>query len=144
MNLHSAIKSIWNRLTTPNAHRSGSAWARAWLAGRDDTLGATTLSVPFTQSTWIYACVTALAENVSNIPFRIITGPEDNERVIQSHPALELFNRPHPNMDRFQFWELLVTWLCLRGEAFILPTFSPTHNLNLNPNLGGASSASPL
>lgn len=135
------FKSIWNRLATPIAQRSASAWARAWLAGREDTLGSVTLHTPFAQSTWLYACITTLAENVSSIPFRIMTGPEDNERVLHNHPVLDLFNNPHPNLDRFQFWELIVTWLCLRGEAFILPSLAsfssvrtPTALLLLNPD----------
>jgi len=34
--------------------------------------------------------------------------------------VVDLFNRPHPTLNRFRFWESLVTWYCLRGEAFIL------------------------
>jgi HK97 family phage portal protein len=136
------LSALWNKLLPPTERKSGSAWARAWLAGREDTLPAACLMKDaFTQSTWIYSCITALAENVSAIPFRILTGPEDNEKVLQNHPALDLFNHPHPHLDRFQFWELVVTWLCLRGEAFILPSLSsfssvrtPSTLLVLNPD----------
>ena len=35
-----------------------------------------------------------------------------------------MFDHPHPQLDRFQFWELIIIWLCLRGEAFIYPVES--------------------
>jgi HK97 family phage portal protein len=104
------IRQRWQTFT-----RSGS-WAQAWLRAEEDTAsGAVALTSAFQQSTWVYACVTTLAENVSAIPFRISgegTGAD---------AAAKLFEHPHRHMDRFAFWELIVAWLCLRGEAFILP-----------------------
>src|SRR6266446_5792850 len=43
------------------------------------------------------------------------------ENIIESGPAVELFEHPHPTMDRGLFWEMVVTWRALRGEFFILP-----------------------
>jgi phage portal protein BeeE len=67
------------------------------------------------QSTWVYACVTTLAENVSAVGFKVVG--EGNG----ADSAARLFEQPHRQMDRFAFWELVIAWLCLRGEAFILP-----------------------
>ena len=113
--------------------------AHPFLTG-DDAPAPATLTSAFQQSAWVYACVTTLAENVSAIPFRILEQrgrvwePTDNANV------LRLFRQPHPHMDRFAFWELLVSWLCLRGEAFILPVRDSRASavrqlLILNPDL---------
>lgn len=96
-----------------------SAGARAWLAGRDVDSTGTTLANAYQQSTWVYAAVSLLAESVANVPFRFLSGTDSDENTVETGPLVELFNRPHPRLNKFQFWELLVTWLGLRGEYFI-------------------------
>lgn len=101
------VRQAWQTVTR------GSSWAQAWRRAEEDTLGGpVVLTSAFQQSTPVYACVTTLAENVSAIPFRIVG---------ENKAATKLFDHPHPQMDRFAFWELVVGWLCLRGEAFIVP-----------------------
>ena len=121
----SSLKSFASLFTSrshaPALQRSFSS---AFLRG-DDTAdaNAATLTSAFHQSTWIYACVTTLAENVSSIPFTISSSSSSSSSSSIS-AAEQLFAHPHPNLDRFQFWDLIVTWLCLRGEAFIYPVSS--------------------
>jgi HK97 family phage portal protein len=43
------------------------------------------------------------------------------ENIIESGPVVDLFDHPHPSMDRSLFFELLMSWRSLRGEFFILP-----------------------
>src|SRR5436190_1710135 len=113
MNIKNWIRNLrqgWGGLTR------SSSWAQAWLRAEEDTLGGpVALTSAFQQSTWVYACVTTLAENISAIPFRIIGEASGADA------AARLFEQPHRQMDRFAFWELVVAWLCLRGETFILP-----------------------
>ena len=107
------------------AVRSGGtteSLTQGWLRGDDDGASAqgAMLISPFQQSSWVYSAITALATNVSQIPFHVCRGGRrDGEHVI-SGPAADLFKRPHEQLDRFQFWELLVSWLHLRGEAFVV------------------------
>ncbi|HKQ38271.1 MAG TPA: phage portal protein [Verrucomicrobiae bacterium] len=112
-----------------------TSFAQAWLRGQEDSATTPpTLTSAFQQSTWVYACITTLAENISAIPFRIIGDKSGADA------AAKLFEQPHRHMDRFAFWELIVTWLCLRGEAFIHPhlegrvTRVPNSLLILNPD----------
>ena len=96
-----------------------SSFANAWLRGEEETAnGPVVLTSAFQQSTWVYACITTLAENVSAIPFRVVGEGSGADA------AAKLFAQPHRRMDRFAFWELVVQWLCLRGEVFILPVKS--------------------
>src|SRR5439155_26251639 len=42
------------------------------------------------------------------------------KRSSKNGPIIDLFNRPHQYLNRFRFWEFIVTWYCLRGEIFLV------------------------
>lgn len=106
-----------------------------WLAGNESDSGSSaTISNAYQQSVWVYACVSAIAEQVAQIPFRfskVQAAPMKERRqwkrrsagedIIEAGPLVDLFNQPHPQLNRFQFWELVVSWLQLRGELFAVP-----------------------
>src|SRR5205814_9545188 len=106
----------------PSARKSAESPIQAWLRGEEGTFGSASplLASPFQQSVWVYTAVCALAQTISAIPFRISQGDRSGENLITSCPAVDLFNRPHPLLIRFRFWEFIVTWYCLRGEAFVV------------------------
>src|SRR5712671_5097578 len=116
--------------------RSGVATTpvQAWLQGRDSfsASGTGVLVSPFQQSVWVYTVVSALAQVVSSIPFRISRGDRSGENLIRKGPVVDLFNTPHPYLNRFRFWEFIVTWYCLRGEAFIVALDQSGHVLPIN------------
>ena len=111
----------------------------------DDAGRGAVMYTPYAQSAWVYCAVSILAQSVAQIPFRIsrvsggkakrvrsLRGSADpvhrqvcrralGEDILESGDVVSLFNRPHPTMDRQLFWEMVVTWNCLRGEYFILP-----------------------
>lgn len=121
--------------------------AQDFLKGTDidDAGRGATLYTPYAQSAWVFCAVSILAQSVAQIPFRIsringsqakkvraLRGSADprhrqlcrralNEDILDSGDVVDLFNRPHPTMDRQLFWEMVVTWNSLRGEFFILP-----------------------
>ena len=45
------------------------------------------------------------------------------EQLITNGPLVDFYGRPHPQINRFQYWELRVIWLMLRGECFRVPIF---------------------
>jgi phage portal protein BeeE len=65
-----------------------------------------------------------IAQQIAHIPFRISRGQRTGEDLIEEGKLFDLFQRPHPQLKRFQFWDLWVTWLMLRGEAFIVPYYA--------------------
>jgi HK97 family phage portal protein len=95
---------------------------QAWLQGEDwhPLGGSGALASPYQQSVWVYTAVSALAQTVSAMPFRISRGDRSGENIMSSGPAVALFNQPHPYLNRFRFWEFIVTWYCLRGETFVV------------------------
>src|SRR6266487_3584264 len=104
------------------ATKSADSPIQAWMRGEDGALGSTSplLGSPFQQSVWVYTAVCALSQTISAIPFRISVGDRSGENLVTTGPLVDLFNRPHPRLNRFRFWEFIVTWYCLRGEAFVI------------------------
>jgi HK97 family phage portal protein len=119
--------------------------SQQFLTGEDSGSGSqgATLNSPYAQSAWVYCATSILAQTVAQVPFRIsqVSGGRArqvrslrdsaahrafvrknlNEEIVTSGDVVDLFNQPHPTMDRQMFFELLVTWLCLRGEFFVTP-----------------------
>lgn len=113
----------------------------AWTKGDDlDSVGkGATLVSPYSQSSWVYIAVSCLAENIAQIPLRISRIPASaakqlargasasfkkrvlGENIIESGAVVDLFNNPHPTMDRALFWANVVSWKALRGEFFVVP-----------------------
>ena len=87
----------------------------------DDVGTGTVLSNAYQQVVWVYRAIGALAEQVSNIPFRFSSKSGGGEQLITSGPLVDFYARPHPQINRFQYWELRVIWLMLRGECFRVP-----------------------
>ncbi len=94
----------------------------AFLRGDDAADGSgAMLTNAFVQSTWVFACVTAIARQIANTPFTLAQGCGQGEVKLKSGPLTQLFTRPHPQFTHFEFWELIVCWLLLRGEVFLVP-----------------------
>ena len=94
----------------------GGAWPNEGRPG-------TVLSNAYEQVVWVYRAVNALAEQVSNIPFRFSRTTAAGEKLITTGPLADFYARPHPQMNRFQYWEVRIIWLMLRGECFRIPIF---------------------
>src|SRR5437588_9616525 len=109
------------RSEAPTVRRS-SPEIQAWLRGGENKASEANAALvsPFQQSVWVYTVVSALAQTVSAIPFRISRGDRSGETLVTKGPVIDLFNRPHEHLNRFRFWEFIVTWYCLRGEIFIV------------------------
>jgi phage portal protein BeeE len=105
--------------TTPEAD---SPVAR-WLRGDHSSMDGPTLQNAYQQVVWVYRAVNVLAEQIASIPFLFSTGSRGDETLIQTGPLIDFYNRPHPHISRYHFWELRVMWLMLRGECFRIPIY---------------------
>ena len=104
-------------------HRSLATSPEAWLRGEDLENRGAALSSAYEQVVWVYRAINVLAEQVANVPFLFSAGERGRENLITSGPLLDFYARPHPQINRFQYWELRVIWLMLRGECFRVPIF---------------------
>jgi phage portal protein BeeE len=93
-----------------------------WLRGEDVGNGAR-LTNAYEQVVWVYRAINVLAEQVANVPFLFSSGERGRENLITSGPLLDFYARPHPQINRFQYWELRILWLMLRGECFRIPIY---------------------
>ncbi len=102
-----------------------SSAAAAWTKGED--LDGLTLTNAYEQVAWVYRAINVLAEQVANVPFRFSRNEPGSEEQITHGPLVDFYARPHPQINRFQYWELRVIWLMLRGECFRIPIFDNAH-----------------
>src|SRR5439155_874090 len=113
-------------------HKSLDPAAVAWLRGEEPEAAGPVLTNAYQQVVWVYRAVNALAEQVANVPFLFSRGERGRENLVTSGPLLDFYARPHPQLSRFEYWELRVIWLMLRGECFRVPVYSD----GLNPRHG--------
>ena len=86
------------------------------VLGREDQ-GATQ---PFVESTWVYASVSKIASNISNVPMKLYeptTSPYDDKKEVMEHDILELLNNPNPYMTGQQLKQATQIYMGIRGEA---------------------------
>ena len=120
MKLAKTISDAWTVL------RSGglSSLAAQWLRGEDSgSSGGAVLHNAYQQVVWVYACIQALSEQVANIPFKFSIGERGGEQQITGGPLVDLYRQPHKYIGSFQYWELRVMYLMLRGECFRVPIY---------------------
>src|SRR5262245_48452697 len=116
-------RSRQTKATQGIVQRSGYDSAAEWLRGQDlDRL--TSLRNAFEQVVWVYRAINVLAEQVANVPFLFSAGARGRENLITSGPLHQFYRQPHPQINRFQYWELRVMWLMLRGECVRIPIFN--------------------
>jgi len=95
----------------------------AWLKGETTDSTGSVLTNAYQQVVWVYRAINVLAEQVANIPFLFSRGERGRESLITSGPLHQFYDHPHPHLNRFQYWELRIIWLMLRGECFRLPIY---------------------
>jgi phage portal protein BeeE len=110
-----------SRDQAPEGQRSGATILTSEWSDLPE--GSLPLSNPYQQVVWVYRAINVLAEQVANIPFRFSRGTADAERLVTSGPLINLYAQPHPHINSFQYWELRVIWLMLRGECFRVPIY---------------------
>src|SRR6266478_896310 len=104
----------------------------AWLTGTEQN-SAPSLANAYQQVVWVYRAINVLAEQVANIPFLFSSGERGRENLITSGPLLDFYAHPHPHINSFQYWELRILWLMLRGECMRIPIYSDNPHLDPQP-----------
>src|ERR1051326_6502484 len=114
-----------------------------WLRG-EDVEGGPGLTDAYQQVVWVYRAINALADQVANIPFLFSAGERGRETLITKGPLLDFYEQPHRHLNRFQYWELRIIWLMLRGECFRIPVYESSSSSFSSSNSISASSSSSL
>ena len=132
-----------SRTSVPTEQKSVDPSLQAWLQGDDIPTGPV-LSNAYQQVVWVYRSINALADQVANIPFLFSAGERGRETLITKGPLLDFYEQPHRHLNRFQYWELRIIWLMLRGECFRIPVYESSSSSFSSSNSISASSSSSL
>jgi HK97 family phage portal protein len=69
-------------------------------------------------TSWVYACTSAIADEVATIELRLQVQSGDGWKDVQNHPALELLNNVNPAMSSDDLFLATQSYLELEGNAF--------------------------
>lgn len=98
----------------------------------------TKLNDPYRQLPIVRRAVRTRAQNIAQVPFRIFKGNATEPATI-GDPMVNLFESINPWTNKFQFWELNVTYMDLYGDAPVWPTDDltrgvPSALINIRPS----------
>jgi phage portal protein BeeE len=102
----------------------------AWLRGEYLGPSSPLLASAYQQVVWVYRAINVLAEQIGNIPFLFSSGARGRENLITEGPLVDFYEHPHPQISRFEYWELRIIWLMLRGECFRIPIYEEVNSVN--------------
>jgi len=86
------------------------------------------VSKPYSQHSVVYSCISAIATNISQVPFVLYEKKGEREEPLEAdHPLVKVFVKPNPLMVSSDLWEATAIWYCLKGEAiWIVERQNPT------------------
>ncbi len=75
------------------------------------------ITKPYQNHAWVYACVNAIAMNISGVPLNFFAGSKANKVQIEDGDLPKLFETPNPMMGGSQLIEATKVFMGLTGEA---------------------------
>jgi len=73
----------------------------------------------FRREVWVYACVKRIAEAAADVPLLVVQRVKGEEKPLESHPLLDLFESINPYMGKAIFIETLMASIELMGNGYI-------------------------
>lgn len=105
--------------------RASSPYTAAFLRGDDlpnawGPNGTVVTESSALHASTVYACVSLVAETIATLPFHVFRRLENGgaERAVAHRAYRLLHDEPNPDMSSVSFWECLVGWLELWGNAY--------------------------
>lgn len=71
---------------------------------------------PYSEHSWVYAAVNSIALNIASVPFVF----QNNTGPVRDTQWQNLFEEPNEDQSFGEFMEAIITWLHIRGEAFVI------------------------
>lgn len=68
----------------------------------------------------VWGCIRKRAEAVSSVPMRLYTGTEDDRTEITDGEIVELIEKPHPDLSRADYWDLIQQITDARGYVLVI------------------------
>ncbi len=83
-------------------------------------MGVNALNEPYKQHSWLYACISTISLGISRTPFKFWRGKDSDKKVVEDGELYTLFNKPNAIFGKYQFFEAIMVYLELEGEAVIV------------------------
>lgn len=106
------LKAAFNVLT-----KATNDFSNVFLS-RSDLRNGMNVNDPYSQSAWVYACVTVIMRKLSSVPYVLVERKADSEgqrKEITEGASYELFRNPNPMMSRSELWEFTAMAKLLTG-----------------------------
>jgi HK97 family phage portal protein len=88
----------------------------------------------YERNPYVYACITHIAHNIASVPWIVYKDGYEGRDEVDSHPILDLLERPNPMQSWPAFMDNFVTDLMLSGNVFLFragPENKPPQELYL-------------
>jgi HK97 family phage portal protein len=73
----------------------------------------------------VWACVRLIAETISTLPLLMYENKNGVRQVATNHPLYSLIHdAPNADMTAVEFWEAVISQLCLWGNSYVLKSFN--------------------
>jgi len=76
--------------------------------------------IGYSRNVYVRACVDLIARSVAGIDWGLFRKTKNGLEEIDDHPLIRLWEKPNPNQGRSGFLEMLVKYLELSGNSFVL------------------------
>ncbi|MED4914367.1 phage portal protein [Parageobacillus thermoglucosidasius] len=86
-----------------------------WTPARFDKLA----EEGFSRNVWVYRCVMVTAQHVASVPLLLYQKRGKKLVEIETHPLLDLLNKPNPLQSKHEFLESWAAFLLLSGNSYI-------------------------
>jgi HK97 family phage portal protein len=102
-----------------DSDKTPDAWYRRYGGGMRSSSGIVVTRAAALQASVVLGAVTIIAEDVAKLPIHVYRlGPAGEKIIAADHPLERLLRRPNRYQSRFEFWEMMVAALILRGNAY--------------------------
>lgn len=112
--------------------QDGAGWA-SWL-GQSSYSGKTVTVDTALQLAAVWACVKVTAQAIAALPKGFVERQSDGSRLPVDHPVADIVGLD-PNIDQTaeEYWEFMVAWLLLNGNAYSHKRFIGSRLVALDP-----------
>lgn len=102
--------------------------------GRDPDTGQAVNHKTAMQLATVWACVRLISETISTLPLMVYERKGESRSIARNHPLYTiLHDSPNADMTAVEFWEAILSQLCLWGNAYCLKTYAGTRLIALDP-----------
>lgn len=134
MKFKNIVKAMLGFKSPPEIYSSPDRIAEVFGIDYRTVTGQTLTTQRAMQMTTVFACVRVLAESIGMLPCRLYKNDGRAKLLASDHRLYDLLSvAPNDYMTAQEFWELLITCLCLRGNFYAYKVYALGNVVELLP-----------